>query len=362
MMNAIFLGNDAGAWTLALTLGLLSLLVLHLVKRLLASQLRRLAGHTATDIDDIAVTMLDSTAPAFLWALSAFVASQALTLSPKAEQVLAHGMVALVLLQALMWGDTGIREWLNTQRNLRHGADPAKTTSTAALGFVARAVLWTVGILTILDNFGVDITALVASLGIGGIAVALALQNVLGDLFSSLSIVLDKPFVVGDFILVDGQAGTVEYVGLKTTRLRGLGGEQIVFSNSDLLKSRIHNYKRMETRRIAFTIGVTYQTPEDRLAELPAVIRELVASQPDVTFDRAHFKSFGASSLDFEVVYFLASADYTVYMDVQQAINLALFRRFNQLGVEFAYPTQSLHHVMPPGWQAAGQPLAEAPA
>jgi small-conductance mechanosensitive channel len=197
----------------------------------------------------------------------------------------------------------------------------------------------------VLDNLGFNITTLVASLGIGGIAVALAVQNILGDLFASLSIVLDKPFVIGDVINVNGVIGTVEYVGLKTTRVRSIGGEQIIFSNADLLKSRIHNLKRMETRRVAFTVGVTYDTLEPQLRTIPALLAEIVKAQPQVRFDRAHFIGLGPSSLNFEVVYIVNTADHAVHMDVQQEVYFQLVKVFAEHGIEFAFPTQTLHMV-----------------
>jgi small-conductance mechanosensitive channel len=190
--------------------------------------------------------------------------------------------------------------------------------------------------------FDVQITPLLASLGIGGLAVALALQNVLSDLFASLSIVLDKPFVIDDFIAVDDLQGTVEHVGLKTTRLRSLSGEQLVFSNSDLLSSRVRNYKRMLERRATFTIGVIYGTPVEALREIPKLIRAAVESQPNTRMDRTHFQKFGDSSLDFETVYFMLVPDYAVFMDVQQEINLYLYEAFQERGLEFAFPTRTL--------------------
>ncbi len=180
-----------------------------------------------------------------------------------------------------------------------------------------------------------------AGLGVTGIAVALALQNILGDLFASLSIVLDKPFVVGDYIVVDTLQGTVERIGLKTTRVRSLSGEQIVFSNADLLKSRLRNFKRMQERRVAFTFGVTYQTPEALLTRIPGIVREVITPLPSTRFDRAHFQSFGEYALLFEVVYFVTTPDYALFMDIQQAINLGLLGRFRQEGIAFAYPTQT---------------------
>jgi small-conductance mechanosensitive channel len=183
---------------------------------------------------------------------------------------------------------------------------------------------------------------MVASLGIGGIAVALALQNVLGDLLASLSIVLDKPFVIGDMVVVGDLSGTVEHVGLKTTRVRSLSGEQLVFSNSDLLSSRIRNFKRMDERRVLFQIGVVYGTPRAKLEAIPGMVKEAVEAQSNARFDRCHFKTFGASSLDFETVYYMRVPDYQAYMDTQHAINMAIYQRFEDEGLEFAFPTQTI--------------------
>jgi small-conductance mechanosensitive channel len=251
--------------------------------------------------------------------------------------------VAIVtgLIQAAVWGHRALRAWLTDYYQSRAG-DPARATSAAAVGFIAQTVLWTVLLLMVLDNLGVNITTLVASLGIGGIAVALAVQNILGDLFASLSIVLDKPFVIGDFIIVDKYLGTVEYVGLKTTRLRSLGGEQLVFSNADLLKSRLQNMTRMNRRRAAFTVAVAYDTPTDKLRLIPPLLTEVVKSQEGVTFDRAHFSGMVAPALNFDVVYWVETADFNRYMDIQQEIYLQLMDRFAALGIEFAFPTQRL--------------------
>ncbi len=204
-------------------------------------------------------------------------------------------------------------------------------------------VIWVVALLLLLDNLGVNITTLVASLGIGGIAVALALQNILGDLFASLSIAMDKPFLVGDFIVVDDLMGTVRHIGLKTTRIKSLGGEELVFSNNDLLKSRVRNYKRMAERRVVFGFGVTYDTPPETLESLVAAVRRIIEAKDGTRFDRAHFKNFGASNLDFEAVYCILSADYNAFMDAQQRINLALLRHCNEHGINFAFPTQTIH-------------------
>ncbi|SFD14237.1 mechanosensitive ion channel family protein [Massilia yuzhufengensis] len=343
MLKYSLLGNDLYAWAIALAIALAVSALLYLARRVLVRRLSVFAATTTTYLDDLAVKVLSATHPLFILLMGMYAGSHWLLLSDKGTTLLARLAIAALLLQVARWGDVGVHGWLQHYRTRRSALDVASTTSTAALGFVARTAIWAIVILMILDNFGVNITTLVASLGIGGIAVALALQNVLGDLFSSLSIVLDKPFEVGDFISVDGIAGTVEYVGLKTTRIRGLGGEQVVFSNSDLLGSRIHNFKRMQTRRIVFGIGVTYELDRRQLGAIPGILREAVQAQPQARFDRAHFKSYGASSIDFETVYIMQTSDYAAYMDVQQAINLALFERFAEEGIDFAYPTQTLY-------------------
>ncbi len=340
-----FLGNDLFAWSRALAVAFGAAMLALLAKALLVRALRTIAARTSSDLDDIALLVLSSTGKLFTGAIALYAGAQLLTLPPKGAALVHSVSMVALFLQVALWGDLAVKAWLERYRARATGENAASTTSTAALGFVARAAIWLVMALMILDNFGVNITTLVASLGIGGIAVALALQNILGDLFSSLSIVLDKPFVVGDFITVDGVSGTVEYVGLKTTRIRALGGEQIVFSNSDMLKARIHNYKRMQTRRIAFIVGVTYETAPDKVRDLPRMIAQIIQRQEGVSFDRAHFKSFGPSSLDFEIVYIVNSADYQAYMDIQQAINLELLACLARESIAFAYPTQTIHHV-----------------
>ncbi|MEE9594372.1 MAG: mechanosensitive ion channel family protein, partial [Candidatus Hydrothermarchaeales archaeon] len=208
---------------------------------------------------------------------------------------------------------------------------------------VIKVFIWGFGVIFLLDNLGFEISTVVAGLGIGGIAVALAAQAVLGDLFSYFAIMIDRPFEIGDFIIVGDYLGTVEHVGIKTTRIRSLGGEQLVFSNTDLTNSRVRNYKRMEKRRVLFTMGVTYQTSHEKLKEIPTVIRDIIENISDTVFDRAHFSSYGDFSLVFEVAYYVASGDYKKYMDIQQEINLKIKEEFEKRGIEFAYPTQTVY-------------------
>jgi small-conductance mechanosensitive channel len=340
-MDGVFLSNTVAQWLRALGVATAVFLALYLVKHVVVRRLAVIAARTVTRLDDVAVTALQSTRMLVMMILGLYAGSLLLFLPDGVRVIVTRTAITAGLIQGAIWGNSALRCWLGQYYENRT-TDPARATSAAAAGFIARMVLWIVILLMILDNLGVNITTLVASLGVGGIAVALAVQNILGDLFASLSIVLDKPFVIGDFIIVDKYLGTVEYVGLKTTRIRSLGGEQLVFSNADLLKSRLQNMTRLESRRAAFTVSVTYDTPADQLRAVPGMLAEIVKAQPRVTLDRAHFTGVGPSSMNFEVVYFYGSPDFNAFMDVQQEIWLRTVERFAADGIEFAYPTQAL--------------------
>jgi small-conductance mechanosensitive channel len=301
-----------------------------------------LAQKTEVKWDDAVADVLSSTRGLFILLLSLFVGSLFLDVSSQYRQTISHVAAIVLLIQGGLWLNSLLVFWLKRDLEVRKKDDPASVAVVNSLGFVGRLVLWSIVLLLVLDNVGIDVTALVAGLGVGGIAVALAVQNVLGDLFASLSIALDKPFTLGDFLIIDDYMGSVEYIGLKTTRIRSLSGEQLVFSNTDLLKSRIKNYGRMFERRVVFKIGVTYQTPHEKIELIPTIIREAIEAQDPVRFDRSHFQAYGDFSLVFETVYYVLKPDYNVYMDIQQAINLQIHRRFEQEGIEFAYPTQTL--------------------
>ncbi len=345
LLNRQWLGNTLQAWALSVAMVLLVTVGLRQAFRWALKRIQRFAEGTANDIDDLAVELLAKTKTLAILLVAAWAASRPLTLPTRADEVLRGVLVVGLLLQIGFWGMGAINyvtlRW--RKRQLEH--DPSLATAVGAMGFIGKLALWSILTLTALANLGVDITAFVASLGIGGVAVALALQNVLGDLFASLSIVLDKPFVLGDFIVVGDMQGTVEHVGLKTTRIRSLSGEQLVFSNSDLLSSRIRNYKRMAERRIVFGFGVTYDTPPAQLRGIPDLVRAAIEAQDRTRFDRCHLKGFADSSLSYETVYYMTVPDYAAYMDVQQAVNLELLERFTDEGIEFAFPTQTLHVI-----------------
>lgn len=337
-----FLENDIWRWFLCLGIILFVWVMMRVVLRLIMGRMKAYAERTEGQFDDLVVELLDKTKLLFVLIVSAFFGSLALDLSPDVDLWLRRILILALLVQAGYWANAFITFWINRSVRRRLSKDASAATSLAAMGFIAKIGIWTLVLLIALDNLGFSITGLITGLGIGGIAIALAVQNILGDLFASLSIIIDKPFVIGDFIIIGDLMGNVERIGLKTTRVRSLSGEQIIFSNSDLLASRVRNYKRMHERRIVFTIGVTYDTPPEAVERIPGMIREIVEAQEDVRFDRSHFKAFGSYSLDFETVYIMLVADYAKYMDTQQAINLALMRRFSDEGIDFAYPTQTL--------------------
>jgi len=333
------LGSSVRAWIVAVGIAAASYLFLILLKRLVVRRVGRTAGKPRTDLDDFILEIARRSRRGLLLLPVIFVGSLFLTLPARVDAVLRTVAVLAVLVQLALWALIGIDFWVESTRRRRLAADAASVTLIGALGFVGKLALWTVLLLVILANLGVNVTALVAGLGVGGIAVALALQNILGDLLASLAIVLDKPFVLGDTINVDTFTGTVEAIGLKTTHLRSISGEQVIFSNSDLVKSRVRNFKRMTERRIVLTFGVVYETPAAALERIPGMIREIVDAQDGVRFERAHFAGFGASSLDFEAVYFVLSPDYALAMDRRQSVNLGLVRRFAEEGIGLAVAT-----------------------
>ena len=336
------LGNPVAKWLWAAAILLATLLVIWIVVRLVGRWLRELAARTATIWDDIVVSVLGKTKLALLFFIALAAAIQVLELPAWLVQTIWITSVGALMLQIGIWAVTALTGWVDIERKKKEGEGDV-ITWLSGIEFAGKLVIWSIVLLVGLENVGVDVTSLAAGLGIGGIAVALAVQNILGDLFSSFSIYLDKPFVIGDFLAVDSLSGTVEHIGLKTTRVRSLTGEQLVFSNSDLLKSRIRNYGRMQERRALFTIGVTYDTAADKVEAIPEIIRDTIEKQSNTRFDRSHFKEFGDFSLDFETVYYMLVPDYQSYMDTQQQVNLQILRRFEAEGIEFAFPTQTLY-------------------
>lgn len=335
---AILAANPPRAWITAAAIFVAIGSVLSALRILLTRRLASIALRTATQVDDAFVVVFGATRIFFIVVIAAQAATSALALPDGAVAILRAVTLVAVALQVGLWGGTAVRAL--TGGYLRRHADAASRTAVIAVGFLAQAVVWSFVLVATLNAFGYDVTALVAGLGITGVAIALAVQNILGDLFAALSIVVDKPFLVGETIDVDGQVGTVERIGLKTTRVRALQGEEVVYSNADLLKARLHNYARMRERRLVMNLAVSYETPQAALARIPAMIHEAIVAQPNVRFDRAHLAKLGDSSLNYEFVFYSLDPAFNVGMDLQQAVYLALLQRFELEGVRLAYPTR----------------------
>lgn len=335
--------NTLKSYLIALATVVAVMVVLWMVREIMVRYFSKRSQQSDHDGYDFMLAVAERTLFPLVLVVALYAVRSMLVFPDGVTTWLTTAAVAAVILQVALWANALITFGLNRYQKQNRSLDPARVTTMRAVSLAARLLLILIAAILILDNLpGVEITALVASLGIGGIAIALAVQNILSDLFASLSIILDKPFVLGDFIIVDNYMGTVEYIGLKTTRIRSLSGEQLIFANNDLLQSRIRNYKRMAERRVVFGLGVTYQTPYAKLEAIPGWIETIIRGQDLVRFDRAHFQAFGDYALQFEIVYYVLDADYNRYMDIQQAIILAIHQKFEAEGVVFAYPTQTL--------------------
>jgi small-conductance mechanosensitive channel len=353
MQEVIEIGREqAVPWILGLAIAAGVYLVLSLARRPLLRRVER-SGAQAGWLSGLRQALV-RTSSLFLLVVAIYAGTFFVDLPSAVELAITSALVIALFLQGALWASHIVVGWIAWYAASKAEQNKAIANALGLIQLLARVVVWSIAILLILNNLGFDVTALVAGLGIGGIAVALAAQNILGDLFASLAIVLDQPFVVGDFVILDDKMGTVERIGIKTTRLRSLSGEELIVSNADLLASRIHNYKRMEQRRVLFTIGITYETPAEKVEKLPGMLRAVVESQELVRFDRAHFARYGDFALVYEVVYWMLSADYNVHMDTQQRINFAIYRQLQDEGIEFAYPTQTVHLGSPAQVAAAG--------
>ncbi|AKJ28087.1 mechanosensitive ion channel family protein [Caldimonas brevitalea] len=338
------LGLSLSNWLLVIAASVGSYLVMTLGLRFALSRARRIAERRrGQGLDDAVVELLEGTNRWLILLAAVLIGVSLLDLPERWAARVGQLWFIAVALQFALWGSRAIGVLLR-RYEARHSSSAMTQVSASAtlMSWGLRTVLWAVVLLAMLSNLGVNITAFVASLGVGGIAVALAVQNILGDLFASLSIAVDKPFEVGDFVVVNGSSGTVEHVGLKSTRIRSLSGEQIIMSNTDLLKQTISNYKRLSERRIVFKFGVTYDTAPEQAEQIPQIVQRIVASSDKLRFDRAHLQSFGESSLDYEVVYIVLDPSYNLYMDLQQMINLELMRELKKIGVDFAFPTRTV--------------------
>jgi len=345
-LQSISIGqNTAYAYAVSLCVFVGLLIALKLFQVVLVGRLKRLAERSKTDFDDAIIGIFKNIKPPFYLMIALYVGLQFLALPEIAGRAAYVFFVVAVTYEVIQAVEQLVGYGLHAyavKNKEENENDEHATSMVRTMHIMVRAVVWVVGILLILSNLNVNVSSLVASLGIGGIAIALALQNVLSDVFSSFSIYVDKPFKVGDFIVVGADSGTVERIGLKTTRVRTLQGEELVISNKELTTARVQNFKRMERRRVLFTIGVVYGTASVALESIPVIVQEIVDSIDGLEFDRCHFATYGDFSLNFEIVFYVQSSNYVEYMDRREAVNLALYQRFEKEKIEFAYPTQTV--------------------
>jgi len=332
-------GNSVAELCIAIGVFLAVFIAMKVMRKHVVERMLKLSRRTNTKIDDVVTSFLKGIKTPVYLLIAFFVALQGIEV-PESLNLIVHIAILVVVVSQ-------VTTLLEEVFVMMLGAQFRKTNPASELPGIfrigIRLILWSVGGLLILSNAGVDITSLIAGLGIGGLAISLALQGILSDLFASFSLAVDKPFEIGDFIIVGEHKGTVRHIGMKTTRLTALEGEEIVISNAELTSARVQNYKKMKKRRIIMSIGVTYDTTSEKIALANTIIKEAVSSHESVEFDRSHFKTFGDSALLYEIVFYMLTSDYAVYMDIQQAINVEIHKRFAEEGIEMAFPTQTVY-------------------
>jgi len=337
-------GNSANDYFWAVLIFIGSLVILKLFQLFILARLRKLAAKTKTDLDDVLIEIFTKIKPPFYFLIALYLGIRLLTLPDILSQIIKIFFLLVIVYEVIRALERLIK--YSVQKYLSRASkgndEKVNLTTVKSITVIVRIILWLVGLTLILANLGINVTSLVASLGIGGIAVALALQNILSDIFSSFSIIVDRPFEIGDFIVIGKDKGTVEKIGLKTTRIRSLGGEELVISNKELTTARVQNYGRLEKRRVDFDLGIVYGTTKDKLERIPKLIEQIIAKFELAELDRCHFTEYGDYSLKFSVVYYVNSSDFNVNMDLKQQINLAIYQKFEEEGIEFAYPTQKV--------------------
>ncbi|SFH23456.1 mechanosensitive ion channel family protein [Pedobacter insulae] len=334
-------GNTTSEWAIAIAIILGLFILIKLFKSVVLQRLKKWTSGTENNWDDFIVTMVENSILPLLYISSFYFGIKTLSLNDKVDNIIHIAYLAAFTFFVLKMISAAFRKFVYSfiKRDDKSGD---KEKQAGGLIVIANVLIWIIGLIFFIDNLGYNVTTLIAGLGVGGIAIALAAQTVLGDLFSYFVIFFDRPFEIGDFVVIGDKNGTIEYIGIKTTRIRTLSGEQLICSNTDLTNSRLHNFKRMERRRIVFSLGLTYQATSQQLKEVPELVKEIISTKPKLQFDRGHFSGYGDFSLNFEFVYFVLDSDYNVFMDYQQAVYLDIFTAFEERGIAFAYPTQTL--------------------
>lgn len=331
ILSTTLFNNTGFDWLIAMAIFTISWIILKAFQTIGINQLKKLSNKTNATWDDALIEGLQGLGSVFYLVICIKVASIYLLLPTTVDRI-----IDIVFILGITWE---VIEFLVQMTDYSINKMMPKKSATGGIKILIKIALWSFGLMLALSNLGIDITSLVAGLGIGGIAIALAVQNILSDIFSSFSILFDKPFTVGDFITIGKDSGTVEKIGVKTTRIRTLQGEELIVSNKELTTARVRNFGTMEQRRVAFTLGVIYETEKEKLEKIPEIIERILSREENAEYERCHFKSFGDFSLNYEIVYLVNSGDYNEYMDINQRINLNIFEEFGKAGIKFAYPT-----------------------
>ncbi len=341
MLTYMILGNSLQSWIISILVLFLAFIFFKVLIGVLGKRCKSISEATINPYDDLICILLNKTNSLFIAVISLLIASKWLLLQPDMIKFINVLVVVSLWFQIGYWANHIIVYFIQTKKS--ESIDGREKTSLSAISTLSRFIIWSIVFILALDQIpGIEINALLTSLGIGGIAIGLALQNILGDLFASLSIAFDQPFVIGDFISVAEFSGTVEKIGLKSTRIRSIAGEELIFSNSDLLRSRIQNFKQMEKRRVNINLGVTYNTSIDNLKKIPSFLQSIVENQNDLKFDRANLSSMGDFSINFELIYWVNTPDYSTHMNLKEIVLLAVYEKFEANSIEIAFPTQSL--------------------
>jgi len=340
LLEQEFFGNTILEYLIASLSIVITFLIIHFIKKFVIKRIQRNVDTSKNQRLKLLIRGINRRLIPLLYLGAVYIALETLSFGTKTDKIISTVYLVIAVWFGVRFTISVLEYTVGNFIERTRGEDEGRKLKPI-LSFVSFLV-WIIGLLLLLDNLGFNISTLIAGLGITGIAVALAAQALLGDLFSYFVIFFDIPFEIGDFVVFEGISGNIEKIGIKTTRIRSLSGEQLIVSNSKLTNTLLHNYKRMERRRIVFNLGVTYQTKPEQLKVIPEIVKNIIMKNDNVQFDRGHFGSFGDSSLNFEFVYFVLSSDYVVYMDAQQKINLEVYEEFAKRGIEFAYPTQTI--------------------
>ncbi len=336
-----FWGNSVIDYTIALVALVLFSFTFMILQKIVLRTLRKLSEKTKTDIDDTLIEIVDSIRPKFYTFVALYASLQFLTIHPTAQTVLNALLLIWVAYQIVIAVQILI-DYIVQKKFFKDDEDEGNKGVISFVSGLLKVSLWAIALLAVLSNLGVNVNSMIAGLGIGGLAIAFALQNILADLFSSFAIHVDKPFKVGDYIVAGEHSGVVQRIGIKTTRLRALRGEEIVISNGELTNARVQNFKKLRERRVSFDIGITYETPQEKVRKVTDIIKHAIESAEKTRFDRSHFMTFGDSALIFNTIYYVDSSDYLDYANAQEKINFKIMEEFAREGIEMAYPTQTL--------------------